>query len=259
MRVVHSTTHAPPDDGSRHDRRRRLRESGIAQTSTASSRALDSARGPAPGSGSSCAHAAGIRLRRSASGCDTSTSSAPAWYGVGRPCPRAGHKDPAARCRTTSRRAAFVGTVLFDAQSTAPSRPTGTRTTRIDELIVSAHPRLLSGRGRPAAMAAEAADAPRLQNAPANEENIASSALADRAPRAPGLQVEVWGWAEIEAADGRLRGRRGGHVSRSRSSSPCAMSRRGRGRPAARFRRQGRDLRPAWISIKPKQEDARAR
>jgi leucyl aminopeptidase len=69
---------------------------------------------------------------------------------------------------------------------------------RIDELIVSAHHDTSAAVER-AATAAEAANACRdLQNAPANE--MTPSALAERARALPGLQVEVWGRAEIEAA-----------------------------------------------------------
>ena len=69
---------------------------------------------------------------------------------------------------------------------------------RLEELVVSAHHDTSAEVDR-AAIAAEAANACRdLQNAPANE--LTPSALADRARALPGLQVEVWGRAEIEAA-----------------------------------------------------------
>ncbi len=69
---------------------------------------------------------------------------------------------------------------------------------RLEELIVSAHHDTSAEVDR-AAAAAEAANACRdLQNAPANE--MTPRALAERARALPGLQVEVWGRAEIEAA-----------------------------------------------------------
>ena len=69
---------------------------------------------------------------------------------------------------------------------------------QLDELIVSAHHDTSSEVERAAAVA-EAANAARdLQNAPANE--MTPSALAERARALPGLEVEVWGRAEIEAA-----------------------------------------------------------
>jgi leucyl aminopeptidase len=69
---------------------------------------------------------------------------------------------------------------------------------RIEELIVSAH-HDISAEVERATVAAEAANAARdLQNAPANE--LTPSALAERARALPGVQVEVRGRAEIEAA-----------------------------------------------------------
>jgi leucyl aminopeptidase len=69
---------------------------------------------------------------------------------------------------------------------------------RIEELVVSAHHDTTDEVER-ATAAAEAANAARdLQNAPANE--LTPSALAERARALPGVQVEVWGRAEIEAA-----------------------------------------------------------
>ena len=69
---------------------------------------------------------------------------------------------------------------------------------RVEELVVSAH-HDTSAEVERATIATEAANAARdLQNAPANE--LTPSALADRARRLTGVQVEVWGRAEIEAA-----------------------------------------------------------
>src|SRR5918992_1749082 len=69
---------------------------------------------------------------------------------------------------------------------------------RIEELVVSAHHDTSADVER-ATAAAEAANAARdLQNAPANE--LTPTALAERARALPGVQVEVWGRAEIEAA-----------------------------------------------------------
>ena len=69
---------------------------------------------------------------------------------------------------------------------------------RLDELVVSAHHDTSAEVDR-AAAAAEAANAARdLQNAPANE--LTPRALAERARALPGVQAEVWGRSEIEAA-----------------------------------------------------------
>src|SRR5918999_435177 len=69
---------------------------------------------------------------------------------------------------------------------------------RIEELVVSAH-HDTAAEVEHAAAAAEAANAARdLKNAPANE--LTPSALAERARALPGVEVEVWGRAEIEAA-----------------------------------------------------------
>jgi leucyl aminopeptidase len=68
----------------------------------------------------------------------------------------------------------------------------------LDELIVSAHHDTGDEVGH-AAVVAEAANAARdLQNAPANE--LTPTALAEHARALPGVEVEVWGRAEIEAA-----------------------------------------------------------
>jgi leucyl aminopeptidase len=68
----------------------------------------------------------------------------------------------------------------------------------VEELVVSAHHDTSADVER-AAIVAEAANAARdLQNAPAND--MTPTALADRARALPGVQVEVWGRAEIEAA-----------------------------------------------------------
>jgi leucyl aminopeptidase len=67
---------------------------------------------------------------------------------------------------------------------------------RLAELVVSAHHPVDVER---ATVAAEAANAARdLQNAPGNE--MTPTALADRARELPGVEVEVWGREEIEAA-----------------------------------------------------------
>ena len=69
---------------------------------------------------------------------------------------------------------------------------------RIEELVVSAHHDTSAEVDR-AAAGAEAANAARdLQNAPANE--LTPAALAERARALPGVQVEVWGRAQIEEA-----------------------------------------------------------
>jgi leucyl aminopeptidase len=69
---------------------------------------------------------------------------------------------------------------------------------RIEELVVSAH-HDTSAEVERAAVAAEAANAARdLQNAPANA--LTPTALAERARALPGVAVDVWGRAEIEAA-----------------------------------------------------------
>jgi leucyl aminopeptidase len=69
---------------------------------------------------------------------------------------------------------------------------------QLDELVVSAH-HDTSAEVERAAVAAEAANACRdLQNAPANE--LTPSALAERARSLAGVEVEVWGREQIEAA-----------------------------------------------------------
>jgi leucyl aminopeptidase len=69
---------------------------------------------------------------------------------------------------------------------------------RLEELVVSAHHDTGADVER-ATVAAEAANAARdLQNAPANE--LTPTALAERAGTLPGVTVEAWGRAEIEAA-----------------------------------------------------------
>jgi leucyl aminopeptidase len=69
---------------------------------------------------------------------------------------------------------------------------------RVQELVVSAHHDVAAPVGV-AAVVAEAANAARdLQNAPAND--LTPTALAQRAQALPGVEVEVWGRAEIEAA-----------------------------------------------------------
>ena len=68
----------------------------------------------------------------------------------------------------------------------------------LQELVVSAH-HDVAGPVGVASVAAEAANAARdLQNAPAND--LTPTALAQRAQALPGVEVEVWGRAEIEAA-----------------------------------------------------------
>ena len=68
----------------------------------------------------------------------------------------------------------------------------------IEELVVSAH-HDTTAEVETATVATEAANAARdLQNAPANE--LTPTVLADRARALPGLEVEVWGRAEIEGA-----------------------------------------------------------
>jgi leucyl aminopeptidase len=69
---------------------------------------------------------------------------------------------------------------------------------RLDELVVSAH-HDTSAEVERAVVAAEAVNAARdLQNAPANE--LTPTALADRARALAGVEVDVWGRAEIEGA-----------------------------------------------------------
>jgi leucyl aminopeptidase len=69
---------------------------------------------------------------------------------------------------------------------------------QLEELVVSAHHDTGAEVER-ATIAAEAANAARdLQNAPANE--LTPTALAERAAALPGVTVEAWGRAEIEAA-----------------------------------------------------------
>ena len=120
---------------------------------------------------------------------------------------------------------------------------------RIDELIVSAHHDTSPEVDR-AAAAAEAANACRdLQNAPANE--LTPRALAERARALPGLQVEVWGRAEIEAAGmGAFAG-----VARGTDEEPQLITLRydppGAAGPLLGFVGKGVTFDSGGISIKP--------
>jgi leucyl aminopeptidase len=92
----------------------------------------------------------------------------------------------------------FVEGTLLAAYEYRPHKTDDDDDPRIEELVVSAH-HDTSAEVERAAVATQAANAARdLQNAPANE--LTPSALAERARALPGVQVDVWGRAEIEAA-----------------------------------------------------------
>jgi leucyl aminopeptidase len=95
--------------------------------------------------------------------------------------------------------AGFVeGTVLAAYEYLAYKSGDDDAEPRLEELIASAH-HDTSAEVERAAVATEAANAARdLQNAPANE--MTPSALAEHARALPGVNVEVWGRSEIEAA-----------------------------------------------------------
>jgi leucyl aminopeptidase len=95
--------------------------------------------------------------------------------------------------------AGFVeGTLLAAYEYRAYKAPDDDEAPRLEELVVAAHHDTGAEVER-AAAAAEAANAARdLQNAPANE--LTPTALAEHARSLPGVEVEVWGRAEIEAA-----------------------------------------------------------
>jgi leucyl aminopeptidase len=69
---------------------------------------------------------------------------------------------------------------------------------RLEELVVSAHHDTSADVDRAAVVAAAANAARDLQNAPANE--LTPTELAERAQALPGVTVDVWGRAQIEAA-----------------------------------------------------------
>jgi len=89
------------------------------------------------------------------------------------------------------------GTVLADYDYRAYKTGSDDRA-HLDELIVSAH-HDVAGPVGVAAVVAEAVNAARdLQNSPAND--LTPTALAARARALPGVEVDVWGREEIEAA-----------------------------------------------------------
>jgi leucyl aminopeptidase len=90
------------------------------------------------------------------------------------------------------------GTVLAAYEYRAYKSRTEDDAPRLRELVVSAH-HDIAGPVGVAAVTAEAVNAARdLQNAPSND--LTPTALAQRAQALPGVQAEVWGREEIEAA-----------------------------------------------------------
>jgi leucyl aminopeptidase len=90
------------------------------------------------------------------------------------------------------------GTVLAAYEYRAYKTGGGDEDARLDELVVSAHHDVAGPVGF-ASVTAEAVNAARdLQNAPSNE--LTPTALAQRARALPGVEVDVWGREEIEAA-----------------------------------------------------------
>ncbi len=94
--------------------------------------------------------------------------------------------------------AGFVEGTLLAAYEYREFKSDADDSPRLEQLVVSAHHDTSAEVDR-AAVAAGAANAARdLQNAPANA--LTPTALAERARALPGVQVETWGRAEIEAA-----------------------------------------------------------
>jgi leucyl aminopeptidase len=141
------------------------------------------------------------------------------------------------------------GTVLADYEYRAYKTGGDDERGRLDELIVSAHDDVAGPVGV-ALCVAEAANAARdLQNAPANE--MTPSALAQRARALPGVEVEVWGRAEIEAAGmGSFAG-----VARGSDEEPQLITIRYEGEeargPRLGFVGKGVTFDSGGISIKP--------
>jgi leucyl aminopeptidase len=141
------------------------------------------------------------------------------------------------------------GTVLADYEYRAYKTGGDDDRGRLDELIVSAH-HDVAGPVGVALCVAEAANAARdLQNAPANE--MTPSALAQRARALPGVEVEVWGRAEIEAAGmGSFAG-----VARGSDEEPQLITIRYEGEeprgPRLGFVGKGVTFDSGGISIKP--------
>jgi leucyl aminopeptidase len=120
---------------------------------------------------------------------------------------------------------------------------------RLQELVVSAHHDVAAPVGI-AAVTAEAVNAARdLQNAPPND--LTPTALAQRAQALPGVQVEVWGRAEIEAAGmGAFAG-----VARGSDEEPALITLRYDGEgatgPVLGFVGKGVTFDTGGISLKP--------
>jgi leucyl aminopeptidase len=120
---------------------------------------------------------------------------------------------------------------------------------RLQELVISAHHDVAAPVGV-AAVTAEAVNAARdLQNAPPND--LTPTALAQRAQALPGVQVEVWGRAEIEAAGmGAFAG-----VARGSDEEPALITLRYDGEgatgPVLGFVGKGVTFDTGGISLKP--------
>jgi leucyl aminopeptidase len=140
------------------------------------------------------------------------------------------------------------GTVLADYEYRA-YKTAGDDGARLDELIVSAH-HDVAGPVGVASVVAEAVNAARdLQNAPGNE--MTPTALAQRARALPGVEVDVWGRAEIEAAGmGAFAG-----VARGSDEEPQLITIRYEGEeargPRLGFVGKGVTFDSGGISIKP--------
>jgi leucyl aminopeptidase len=120
---------------------------------------------------------------------------------------------------------------------------------RLEELVVSAHHDVAAPVGV-AAVTAEAVNAARdLQNTPAND--LTPTALAQRAQALPGVEVEVWGREEIEAAGmGAFAG-----VARGSDEEPRLITLRYEGEgatgPTLGFVGKGVTFDTGGISLKP--------
>ena len=175
---------------------------------------------------------------------------------------RAGARDqdavlggPAPRLRRARRRARR-GHAAGGLHATASSRaPTTTTPAASDALLLSAHHDVSAPAAQAATVAAAANRARDLQNRPANV--LTPTALAEYAQGLEGVAVEVMDGAAIEAAGmGAFACVAQGSYEDARLITHALRAGR-RHRPAARVRRQGRDLRHRRDLDQARGEDAR--
>ncbi len=111
---------------------------------------------------------------------------------------RSGRRSSAGRCPHHVGAAGFVEGTVLAAYEFREYKTGDDDGPRLEELVVSAHHDIAAEVER-ATIAAEAANAARdLQNRPAND--LTPTALAAAAQAIPGVEVDVWGRAEIEGA-----------------------------------------------------------